>query len=99
MVSPGVAKDSGRGVSAAGALTSGVDSNSNTSVASLRNGMTHFPNLSALRGGKPMPAWTIFPSLLCRHRLGQGFRHLFQEAGGREPALVGADQQRRVLAR
>src|SRR6266446_1764382 len=97
MVSPGAAKASGRGVSAAGALTSGVDRNSNTSAASLRNGMTHFPSLSALRGGKPMPAWTIFPLPLCRHRLGQVFRDLVEEAGGRQPALVGADQQREIL--
>src|SRR6266550_1442093 len=97
MVSPGAAKASGRGVSAAGALTSGVDRNSNTSAASLRNGMTHFPSLSALRGGKPMPAWTIFPLPLCRHRLGQVFRDLVEEAGSRQPALVGADQQRQVL--
>src|SRR5260221_9103801 len=96
-VSPGAAKASGRGVSAAGALTSGVDSNSNTSVASLRNGMTHFPNLSALRGEKPTPAWTLLPSLLCRHRPGQVFRDLVEEAGGRQPALVGADQQGQVL--
>src|SRR4051794_14906955 len=28
---------------------------------------------------------------LCRHRLGEVFRHLVEEARGGEPALVGAD--------
>src|SRR5216684_1137691 len=110
-VSPGAAKASGRGVSAAGVLTSGVDSNSNTSVALLRNRMTTFRvcrhceerlvrHSSTSEGGsdeaiqncgvpdlnspRAMTAWPIFPSLLCRHRLGQVFRDLVEEAGGRQ---------------
>src|ERR1700761_4878489 len=32
-----------------------------------------------------------------RHRPGEVFRDLVEEARGREPALVGADQQRKIL--
>src|SRR3974390_857800 len=34
---------------------------------------------------------------LGRHRLGQVVRDLVEEAGGGEPALIGADQKREVL--
>src|SRR5438034_4246782 len=35
--------------------------------------------------------------LRCRHRLGEVVRNLVEEAGGGQPALVGADQEREVL--
>ena len=38
-----------------------------------------------------------FGALCRRHRLGEVFRDLVEEAGGREPALIGADQQRKIL--
>src|SRR3982075_1200646 len=90
MVSPGAAMASGRGVSAEAALTSEPDSNSKASAVFLTSGIvcpfgSIFKNTNPMRGR------------LCRHRLGQVFRDLVEEAGGGQPALVGADQKRKVL--
>src|SRR6266446_5572961 len=57
----------------------------------LLRGACHRARIRATRW-LAMTAWTIFPSFLCRHRLGQVFRDLVEKAGGRQPALVGADQ-------
>src|SRR3984893_2516052 len=82
---------SGSGVSAC-AVTSEADSNSKASALFLGSDMVFCFHIS--------PPGTTNPkaSGLCRHhRLGQVFRDLVEEAGGGEPALVGADQERKVL--
>src|SRR6266566_9972243 len=89
MVSPGAAMASGRGISPR-ALTSGPDSDSTANATVLKGGMVVLlrwpPGITNTSAGR-----------LCHHRLGQVFRDLVEEAGGRQPALVGADQEREIL--
>src|SRR5713226_5097268 len=81
---------SGSGVSAARAVTSDPASNSDASAKFLVNGMVVLSQIEP-RTTNPIPGG------LCRHRLGQVFRDLVEEAGGGQPALIGADQQREIL--
>src|SRR2546430_7999435 len=80
---------SGRMVSAARAPVA-VNS-SNAAVAAPMRGM-----VMCLRSRDPTTNSPCIGANLC-HRLRKVVRNLVEEAGGGEPALVGADQQRKVL--
>src|SRR5580698_9180492 len=90
MASRGAAMASGRGVSAARAQESEAGNNNRAIIARKWNAMTFAPRNDGLDGLR-------FAARLRRHRLGQVFRDLVEKAGGGQPALVGADQEREIL--
>src|SRR5471030_2101866 len=79
----------GSGVSAR-AVESEPASSSSASAVFSANGMV-VPSQIEPRTTNPILG------ALRRHRLGQVFPDLVEETGGGEPALVGADQKRKVL--
>src|SRR5581483_9739802 len=103
IVSLGAAIAAGRGLSSAMAVTDVVSKSARTMLPNDRILLS-----SSLRAKRSNPRIRLWRDGLLRrfarndgasrrHRLAEVVRDLVEEAGGRQPALVGADQEREVL--